>query len=142
MSEENLEVVRLLFPLGQEFDGREIADHPEMVRKLFEPLITEDFSVTFVAPGVTATFPGATGMSDGTREYMDAFLDYRTVLERHVDGENVVVALGHQYGTTHHGVEFKAESGIALFFVSEGRLQRIQNYQRWDEALEAAGLSE
>lgn len=142
MSGPNLEVVRRLFPPGRELDGPLIAGQPDVVRDLFEPLIAEDFSVTFVAAGLTTTYGGAAAMSDATRDYMDAFSEHRSVFDRHIDGGEVVVALGRQQGRTHHGGEFDEETGLVFFFDPNGKVARIQAYQRWSQALEAAGLGE
>jgi hypothetical protein len=142
MSGENVEVARGLFPPGRELDGPLIAGHPDMVRDLFEPLIAENFSVTFVAAGLTTTYRGPAAMSEATRDYMDAFSEHCSVFDRHIDGADVVVALGRQHGRAHHGGEFDEETGLVFFFDPNGKLARIQGYQRWREALEAAGLSE
>jgi hypothetical protein len=58
MSGQNVEIARHLFPPGRELDGSFIARQPDMVRDLFEPLIAEDFSVTFVAAGLTTIYRG------------------------------------------------------------------------------------
>ncbi len=131
-----------LFPPGCELDGPLIAGQPGMVRNLFEPLIAEGFSVTFVAAGLTTTYRGAAAMSDATRDYMDAFSEHCSVFDRHIDGGDVIAALGRQHGRTHHGGEFDEETGLVLFFDPKGELERIQGYQRWNQALEAAGLRE
>ena len=141
MSGENVEVARGLFPPGRELDGPLIAGHPEMVRDLFEPFIAENFSVTFVAAGLTTTYRGHAAMSEATRDYMDAFSEHCAVFDRHIDGGDVV-ALGRQHGRAHLGGEFDEETGLVFFFDPNGKPARIQGYQRWREALEATGLSE
>jgi hypothetical protein len=143
MSQANLRVVKTLFPPNRELDGRSIAEKSDMVRNLFQPLITSDFTVAAVAAGLTTASSGPVAMADVMREYMDAFSEHRTIIERYVEGDDVVVALGEQRGRTRtHGVKFDAEVGIAFFFEASGRLKRIEAYQHWTEALEAAGLSE
>jgi len=141
MSQENVEVARGLFPPGRELDGPLIAGHPDMVRDLFEPFIAENFSVTFVAAALTTTYRGPAAMSEATRDYMDAFSEHCAVFDRHIDGGDVV-ALGRQHGRAHLGGEFDEETGLVFFFDPNGKLARIQGYQRWREALKAAGLSE
>ena len=143
MSQENVEIVEGLFPPDRELDGHAIAEHRDEVRAVFEPLITQGFFVRFIATGLTTTFQGPDAMTDAMRLYTSAFLKHRTVFERFIDGGDVVVALGVQHcQTKHDGVEFDQESGLAVFFDTHGKLTRIEGYQRWSEALEAAGLSE
>ena len=143
MSQENVEIVKGLFPPNRELDGHAIVEHRAEARAVFEALIAEGFNVKFVAAGFTTTYPGADAMADGMRDYTSAFVKHGTVMERFIDGGDVVVALGRQRGKTKtHGVEFDEEIGLAAFFDTDRKLTRIEAHQRWNEALEAAGLSE
>jgi hypothetical protein len=143
MLQENVEVVKGLIPPNREIDSQMTAERRAVMRAVFEPLIAPGFSVKFVAAGFTAAYPGADGMADGVVDYTSGFLDFRMVMERIIDGGEVIVGLGRQRGRTKtHGLEFDEEMGMVFFFDPQQRLTRIECHQRWNEALEAAGLSE
>ena len=142
MSQENVEIVKGLFPPNRELEGHVTVEQRAAIRAVFEPLIAEGFSVKFLGAGFTTVYPGADGMADGVRDYMSVFLDYRSVMERFIDGGDVVVVLGRQRGRTNHGLEFDEELGMVFVFDPDRKLTRIEAHQRWNEALEAAELSE
>ena len=143
MSQGNVEIVQSLFPPNRALDGHAITKHRDEVRAAFAPLIAKGFSVRFVAPGLTGIFRGPNAMADAMRDYLTAFVKHRTVFERYIDNGDVVVALGQQHVQIEtNRFEFNQESGLVFFFDDDRKLTRIEGYQRWDEALKAAGLSE
>ena len=140
MSQENVEIVKRLFPPNREIHSHGTTERRGAMRAIFEPLIAEAFSVKFIAAGFPAAYPGADGMADGVRDYTSGFLNYRTVMERFVDGGEVVVALGRQRGRTKtHGLEFDEEMGMVFLFDPDRKLTRIECYQRWSEASKPPG---
>jgi hypothetical protein len=57
MSQENVEIVKGLFPPNRELHSDVTAERRDAMRAVFEPLIAPAFSVNFVAAGFTAFRP-------------------------------------------------------------------------------------
>jgi hypothetical protein len=133
MSGENVEVARGLFPPGRELDGPLIAGHPDMVRDLFEPLIAENFSVTFVPQASPLPIAGPPRClrrrettwtpSRSTARSLTGTLTARTSSSRSADN-----TAGHTTAASSTRKPDSFSSSIPM--------------ENWREALEAAGLSE
>jgi ketosteroid isomerase-like protein len=72
----------------------------------------------------------------------EVYPDYRIVPDRYIDaGGDDVVVLGIATGTGASGAEMRLKQGF-IWTVRDGLAVRMRWFNGWDEALEAAGLSE
>jgi ketosteroid isomerase-like protein len=132
MSEENVEIV------GEVFSAFERGDF--WVPEYFDPNVRVVWLDVF---GVQAETVGLEAMSDGMRDWLQAYDDLTLTAERIVDagGDQVVVsAAWHGRGKT-SGAPIEWRFGH-LWTLHDGRVTGMVAYRELREALEAAGLSE
>ena len=123
-----------------------------MVREIFERWKRGDYSETdwadpdiefvITAPGGDS-HRGLEAMRSAWREFLDAWEGFSGEPEEIIDVGDQVLAL-HRFGGRGHesGVSIEGMRGAALFRFDDGKVVRLVLFGNWDEALEAAGLSE
>jgi ketosteroid isomerase-like protein len=155
MSEENVEVVRRLYP--GTFDLVATLADPEGVeatRVAFEPLVHPDFETVTVPGQVPLSGVGAEDPSRpifyGVDGFVDAFRDWFSAWESwvvtatdfiDVDENRVLALLDVRARSKTHQVEMPIE-GANLVTVTDGRVARLELFFDREQALEAAGLRE
>ncbi len=155
MSEENVEIVRRLYPgpvdLVATVGG---PDGFETTRAAFEPLVPPDFETVTVPGQVPLSGAGAENPSrpifHGMDGFVNAFRDWLSAWESwvvtatdfiNVDENRVLVMLDIRARSKTHQVEMPIE-GANLWTLSNGKLARLELFFDRDRALEAAGLRE
>jgi len=130
MSEENVEIVRRLFRRWEQGDyaSAEWAD-PEI-----------EFVIN--TPG-SGTARGIEAMRDSWREFLRAWDGFHGISQKVIDAGDQVLVLNEFGGRGHgSGVPISGMRGAALFTFDGSRVVRLALFPDWDQALEAAGLSE
>jgi ketosteroid isomerase-like protein len=88
------------------------------------------------------TYRGRAGLVDFWREFRAAWEEITISVERIEDLDDRVLTLGTFHGRgVESGVEVKAEAAW-LHTLRDGLIVRGRSFATWNEALEAAGLSE
>jgi hypothetical protein len=158
MSQENVEIVRRLYP-GPMDVAAMLAD-PEALatfRAAAEPLVHPDFETvddpryqmmlgdpgTDVLPGSRSIFYGIDGFVSTFREWVSAWESWLVTPTDFIDVDEsrVLVVMEFSGRSKTQGVEMSSE-GANLVTLREGRLARLQLFLRRADALEAAGLRE
>jgi ketosteroid isomerase-like protein len=81
-------------------------------------------------------------MGRAWREWLRAWVDFRTVAEEFVDmGDEVLVLVEFRGRGKTSGVSVEAMEGAIVFSLRDGKVARLTTYTDRAEALEAAGLS-
>jgi ketosteroid isomerase-like protein len=130
MSQENVEMVKLLFARWNEGDysSTEWAD--------------PDIAFVMKTPG-GGTSHGVEAMAESWGDFLRAWERFQGVPQRVIDAGSQVLALNEFGGRgSVSGVPIKGMRGAALFTFEAGKVVRLVLFTDWDEALEAAGLSE
>ena len=133
MSEENVEIMRRWWR-GFNEDG-------------MPPLALCDEAIEIRNPPdfpVPGPFLGHDGVRLWRDQVFDIFDDALMEVEKLVDagdGETVLMLLRAKGTARHSGIEVAFEWG-SIVTIRDGKLLHAQGYLTWDEALEAAGLSE
>jgi ketosteroid isomerase-like protein len=139
MSRENVELVRRVFEVFQAGLRRGEPD------AAFNTGLVAPDAEWYTPPGFPGppVFQGREGWLDFLRLWTEDFEDWSIELERAVDaGSNRVVALFHHRAVGKgSGVPVEFRQGF-IYELEAGRVIRMRNYLTFDEALEAAGLSE
>jgi ketosteroid isomerase-like protein len=139
MSRENVELVRRGFEVFQA--GMERGDPGAPFDAGFLAADAEWFTPPgFPGPPV---FRGREGFVEFLRIWTEDFEDWSLKLERVIDaGDDRVVALFHHRAIGKgSGVPVELHQGF-IYELEGGRVVRMRNYLTFEEALEAAGLSE
>jgi hypothetical protein len=152
MSEENVEVVRRLYPEGLDLVAA-LADRENFDATL-APLVQPDFEIVTVPGQVPLSGVGAENPSRPTFYGVDGFArsfgEWLTAWESwvitgadliDVDESRVLVLLDIRARSKTHQVEMPIE-GANLLTLRGGRLARVELFFDRSQALEAAGLSE
>ena len=130
MSQENVEIVRRLYEQWREGDysGTDWAD--------------ENIEFVMRTPeGGTAR--GIEAMRDAWRDFLRAWHEFRGVPREFIDVGNQVLVLNEFGGRGREsGVPIRGMRGAALFTFDGGKVVRLALFTDWDQAREAAGLSE
>ncbi len=132
MSEENVEVVRRAIDAWNE-------DGPESVRRFWaedgewhDPPNLPDSRVVRGRDAVAAFLTDQAG-AVGQAKF--------TIVDVRATGETVVLRMEWTLHGSESGIDFPGEAAQVIE-VADGRIQRVSMFISWDEALEAAGLSE
>jgi ketosteroid isomerase-like protein len=154
MSEENVEIVRRLFP--GPMDMVAAVAQPDVLRPVFEPLVHPDFEAVFVRgqppPSGGARNPDGSGRptASGVDGFLAAFRDWLSAWDTwvatatdflDVDENRVLVLMDVQARSKRHQVEMPI-SGANLFTLSDGRVARVELFLDRPQALKAAGIQE
>jgi ketosteroid isomerase-like protein len=122
-------------------------ENVDLVRRIYDAWLAGESARDFIAKDLEYVNPSY-AVESGTRRdrkalgaVREVYPDYRIVPDRYVDAGDDVVVLGTAYGTGASGVEMTRRQGF-IWTVADGRAIRMQWFNHWDEALEAAGLSE
>jgi ketosteroid isomerase-like protein len=144
MSQENVEVVKILLPQpGTDYVPLfRDEDTYTRIAEAVRPLLTDDFESVMVWPGVTRTYAGLEGLRKNWLDWLEPWATYRGTYEKLIDvGEHVLVLL------RNHGRREDMETeveviGAAIATFREGKLARWGDYVERAAAFEALGLSE
>ena len=144
MSEENVEVVRRIYEILDQFEVDSVLRHDPDARALYEQLCHPDFEL--ISPpewaDASGTFHGYEGLRTFARALDEAFDDIKFSSGRHIAaGDSVVFAVtAHATGKRSGG---RPEMEVAhLWELEAARATRCVIHGSFEEALEAAGLSE
>jgi SnoaL-like protein len=151
MAEENLDVLRALFPAP--IDLCAVFAAPELIeamRSQFEPLFQPDFKTVHdpkaVPLGIGGTLDG--GISVGVQGFIALWRDYLSAWESwvitpidfiEVGDARVLVLLDYQGRSKTHGAQISLAGGN-LFTLHEGKVARLELFFARQDALAAAGL--
>ena len=139
MSEENVEIVRRA---NERFWAAMEGGDPGA---FYDPAIhSADIEWVLIEPFEGRTvWSGPEEFVDFLRTWTEPFDDWSGQIERLIDAnDDRVVALTHQSGTgKESGVPVELNLG-QVYELKDGRITRVTNYPTFEEALEAAGLSE
>jgi ketosteroid isomerase-like protein len=151
MSEENVEVVRRVYPDSSLDLVKAWADEDVMVRyeALLLPFVHPNAEViadsNFAVLGDTgrAAPSGIEAFREIWRDWLSAWGSFRVHLEDLVSlPDSRVLALVESHGRPKTGgVEMSLRSG-AIWTLTDGQVSRLEHFLDRDQALEAAGLSE
>ena len=151
MSEENIEVVRRLYPGTMDIAAFVAA--PEAAVEAVKPLLHPDFEAVgaaIIMPGVESPQESARRIVRGAQGFIETFRGFLAAWETwvvtpsefiDVDDERVLVLLDIQARSKTHKVEIPIEAAN-LVTVRDGKLARLETFSGRAEASEAAGLSE
>jgi ketosteroid isomerase-like protein len=139
MSQENVEVVRaMLEAMGPE------TERDDLLEEFFDPEIEWHDTPNFPSAGV---YVGRDAFGRHAAEFEDAWADWGIEIEDiRAAGDRVVARIryrgvGKQSGAPITGGLETPATG-AVFELREGRILRVVQFVRYEEALEAVGLSE
>jgi hypothetical protein len=144
MSQENVELVKALFPPP----GTDVCalfrdeDSFARLREALSPILTDDFESVVVFPGETRIYAGPEGLRKNWLDWLEPWATYRTGIDELIDvGERVVLLL-RDHGRR-EGMDREVEIiGASIATIREGKLARWEDYADRAEALEAVGLAE
>ena len=139
MSQENVEVVRGLYEMGDFFNAA-----PEQFDRAFRDYLDEQFELRLPPdyPEGKLVFRGRQGAAELIAMLHDTWGEWRFETERFIDADNRVVVFARilaKGGVS--GVPIELET-THVWTVSAGRATSVQFCRDRSEALEAAGLSE
>ena len=147
MSEENVEVVRQVYP-ADGVDMVALVEDAENARRALGPLFHPDFEATIdpqAIPigGVDRTVSGIDGFVSGWRDWTSAFEAYRITAQEFValPDDRVLVLDSHRGKSKTGGVEMEFRAA-AIWTVTEGLICQLEMFMDRGRALKAAGLSE
>jgi ketosteroid isomerase-like protein len=138
MSEENVKMIRRGVAAWNEGHIERVLGlfHPELE---FRPEQTDEGQPIF--PGLDPLYAGPDGFRKFWRDWNAIFEEISQEIERTAADQDHVVILAHFHGVVRGGVH--ADRRIATAFtLRDGLVWRISSFPRWEDALEAAGLSE
>jgi hypothetical protein len=144
MSEENVEVVKALWPPP----GTDIAalfrdeDTFARVREALSPFLTDDFESLMVFPGQARTYAGLEGYRKNWLDWLEPWAAYRTAIDELIDAGETVLVLLRGHGRRKDMDREIELIGATTFTLRGGKVARIGDYADRAAALEAAGLSE
>ena len=95
------------------------------------------------APGSSHGLYGHNGIREVMGGWTDSFDDYTVVLQEIRDVGDTVVAVGETSGTIKGSkVPVSQPVGLVAWDFRDGKIGKVAFFPSWDEALEAAGLSD
>jgi ketosteroid isomerase-like protein len=147
MSQENVEIVRQLYP-AEGVDIVAMVEDAETAKSALGPLFHPDFEATIdpqaiAVGGVNRTVSGIDGFISGWRDWTTAFEAYRIKAQEFMalnDGR-VLVLDSHRAKSQTGGVEMEFRAA-GIWTVTEGLVRQLEMFMERGRALEAAGLSE
>jgi ketosteroid isomerase-like protein len=136
MSQENVELVRRVVNTGNQSGWA--GDNQDVTPFFEEGAVMHPFREW---PG-PSLYVGREGLRDLIREWAENFNGFRWELDRVIDAGLRVVALGRIGGESRQlGMRVDGPAA-AVFHIAEDLISEVWFYVSWEEALEAAGLSE
>jgi ketosteroid isomerase-like protein len=136
MSQENVEIVRLLLTDFQQRDHERAFDY-------YDPEIEWDATgIAEMVPDLAGIYHGHEGVRTYWRRWLSAWKDLEFELEDVRDGGDQVVALirnQRQWGR-HSGITTEIPSYALVFTFRDGKVIRWQSYPDQASGLKAAGL--
>jgi ketosteroid isomerase-like protein len=146
MSEENVELVKALYPPP----GTDIAalfrdeDAFAQMLEALGALVTDDFQSVMVGAvlGQPRTYEGLEGLRRNWLDWLEPWATYRSTIEELIDAGDRVVILLRDHGRRKDMDEEVELIGASICTIREGKLARWEDYADRAEALQAAGLSE
>jgi ketosteroid isomerase-like protein len=147
MSQENVEIVRQLYP-ADGVDMVAIVEDAENAKGALGPLFHPDFETTIdpqaiAVGGVDRTVSGIDGFISGWRDWTTAFEAYRITAQEFValPDDRVLVLDSHRGKSKTGGVEMEFRAA-GIWTVIEGLIRQLEMFMDRGRALEAVGLSE
>jgi ketosteroid isomerase-like protein len=132
MSQENVEIVRSALEAGSRNDWN-------AVTAFVDPNV-EWVEMPSLGPDASS-YTGIEELRQAMNSWMGMWSDYDVEVARYADaGDNVVVLFRERGHGGVSGAAVERELG-EVFTLQGGKVMRVRLYGRWDEALEAAGLS-
>ena len=145
MSQENVEIVRLLQP-GADVDLVALFrddDAAGDLAKMFASFFHPDCECVLHYPGTEPViYRGLEGTRTVWRDWLAPWASYRSNIEDLIDAGDRVVVLVRDYGRREPGVPEVAMIAAAVWTVRERKIARADFYTSRVEALEAVGLAE
>ena len=145
MSQENVEIVRLLQP-GADVDLVALFrddDAAGDLAKMFAGFFHPDCECVLHYPGTEPViYRGLEGTRTVWRDWLAPWASYRSNIEDLIDAGDRVVVLVRDYGRREPGVPEVAMIAAAVWTVRERKIARADFYTSRVEALEAVGLAE
>jgi ketosteroid isomerase-like protein len=126
-------------------------ENVEIVRSLNAPWMKGDFSssewadaeIEFSTPNDRTMSRGVAAMARRWSEWMGAWEDFASSPEKFVDAGDQVVVMNRFRGRGKgSGTPLTDFPGAAVFTLREGKVVRLNLYTNFEEAMDAAGLSE
>ena len=142
MSQQNLELVKALFPEPDTdviplFRDEEIYAR---MRVALGELLTDDFQSAIVLPAETRMYVGLDGFRKNWLDWLEPWATYRTTIDELIDAGEHIVALLRDYGRR-ADMDTEIELiGATVVTFREGKLARWADYTDRAQALEYAGL--
>ena len=143
MSQENVELVRLLLP-QPELDLAALFgndDFWQIVESLFAPMAHPDFEcAAYRLLGQDKTYAGIDGMRELWLDWLTPWATYRAEIEDVIDLGDQVLVLGRSFGRLEGGTNEVVIVYAELWTVRDGKIIRYEGYPDRSEALKAVGL--
>jgi uncharacterized protein len=139
MSQENVEIVRNMYALGDFLNP-----NPGEIDQAFRDYLDEQFELRLPPdyPEGEPVFRGREGLAQATAMLREVWREWRFEPERFLDAGDRVVAFARIVGKGGaSGVPFELETAH-VWTIHAGRAASMHVYRDRSEALEAAGLSE
>jgi uncharacterized protein len=140
MSQENVEVVRRMYRIGEAMNLDDLlAALPELIRQIADPEI-EWIEAPNRLDG--RIYRGHEGVRQAIQHWLEGFDEYSYKLQEIIDcGDDVLVIAREEGRGAASGAMVKAES-YQLFTIRNGKVLRWRGFSDKASALEAAGLAE
>jgi hypothetical protein len=139
MTQENVELVTALYPQPG-------ADMAELVRnegtfaavsEAIGPLLTDDFHIVDVLPGVTRTYVGLEGFRQNWLDWLEPWATYRSTIDEAIDlGERVVLLIRDHARREEMDAEVEM-MGAVIWTIREGKVARIEFHNDRAKALKS-----
>jgi ketosteroid isomerase-like protein len=137
MSEENVEIVRMLYAA---FAQGDFWAHPEV----YDPDVRGGrvMGSDTEGAGLSGEWHGVQELAKGARQWMEAWEDLRVQAEEYLDAGEKVVVLTRQIGRARaSGIPLNREMAD-VYELRDGKVTAVHFYWSRHQALEAARLSE
>ncbi len=143
MSQENVELVKALFPGGTDITPLlRDAGTWARTREAVSPFVTDDFESVIVLPGQTQAYGGLDGLRKNWLDWLEPWAAYRVTIDELIDLGERVLGLTRNYGRR-KDMDLEVEViAAAILTFRDGKVGRWADYADRAEGLEAAGLSE
>ena len=100
-----------------------------------------EFVTSGLFPGLDPVYGGHDGFKKFWRDFRGTWQSLQVIINELRDSDERVVALLTFEARGRDGLEVRRQAG-SVHTLRDGLVTRIENYEGWAEALEAAGLSE